>query len=270
MNKLEALKLLETELRLKGFSDNTIKSYKFFIEKFLGSMEKSIESLDNNDAKLFLAGLIDKYSGSSLGLAVAALRFFYSNILNKSLIDIDIPKRKKKLPVVLTRQEVKRLIENAPNGYARLIISFLYSTGLRVSELVGLKKKDIDLSQRIGWVRHGKGGKDRIFIIPERLVNEIEELMNNESEYLFPGRNGKLTIRAVEKMVKTAAIRAGIDKKVTPHTLRHSFATHLLDRGVDLRRIQELLGHSSINTTQIYTHVSIEELRKIRSPLDDL
>ncbi len=269
LGKDKALKILEAELRLKGFSVNTINTYKAFVSSFLDFIDKSLLDIDENDVKLFISSLMDHYSTNSLSLIIAAIKFFFENVLHKPL-NISPPKKEKKLPVVLSKQEVKSLIDNAPTYKSRVIISFLYSTGLRVSELVNLKKKDIDLTQGIGWVRAGKGAKDRVFIIPKSLRKDLEYFLNLPGEYLFMGRNNKLSVRAIQKIVSNAASRAKINKKVTPHTLRHSFATHLLEKGVDIRYIQELLGHSNLSTTQIYTHVSISDLKRINSPLDDL
>jgi len=139
---------------------------------------------------------------------------------------------------------------------------------------VNLKIPDLKFDEKIGYVRQAKGKKDRMFNIPEFLLKKLEKQVKMQQEanqeYLFTGPNGRLTDRNLQKIVKSTAKKAGIDKKVSPHTLRHSFATHLLENGTDIRKIQELLGHADLSTTQIYTHVSTEELKKIKSPLDDL
>ncbi len=261
----EELEGLKNELKLRGFSEKTLKAYIFFNEKFLSFIKKKPEDVNETDIKSYLASLIDKYENSSTNLAFSALRFFYETMLKKDLKNIVVPKRDKKMPVVLTKDEIKIMIESARNKKSKLIIKFLYSTGLRVSELVNVKKNDIEIKEKIGWVRKGKGNKDRIFILPESLTEELNEIMKAESDILFP-----VTTRAIQKIVKNTLRRAKITKKVSPHTLRHSYATHLLESGVDIRKIQELLGHSNLQTTQIYTHVSTEELKKIKSPLDIL
>lgn len=262
---LQELESLKNELKLRGFSEKTLKAYVFFNEKFLNFINKKPENVSETDIKSYLASLINRYENSSTNLAFSALRFFYETMLKKDLKNIVVPKREKKMPIVLTRDEIKTMIESARNKKSKLVIKFLYSTGLRVSELVNLKKNDIEIKEKIGWVRKGKGGKDRIFILPESLTEELNELMKADSEKIFP-----VTTRAIQKIVKNTIKRANITKKVSPHTLRHSYATHLLDSGVDIRKIQELLGHSNLQTTQIYTHVSTEELKKIKSPLDNL
>ena len=166
---------------------------------------------------------------------------------------------------------VKRLIDSADNRKSRLIISLLYSSGLRVSELVNLKIFDLNLDENIGWVRKGKGNKDRIFTISFNLAKEVKEYLDDKKDnvYLF-SKNDPLTTRNIQKIIKGTRIRAKINKKVTPHTLRHSFATHLLEQGTDIRLIQSLLGHSSLSTTQLYTHISTEQIKKIKNPFDEL
>jgi len=156
----------------------------------------------------------------------------------------------------------------------RTILEVLFSTGLRVSELTHLKILDLKFDEKIGHVRQGKGKKDRIFNIPDFLFNDLKEQSEKQKdkkeEYLFTGNKGKLTERNLQKIVQKASVRAGITKNVHTHTLRHSFATHLLENGVDIRHIQVLLGHSSISTTELYSHVSAESIKKIKSPIDNL
>lgn len=266
---MKELEKLKTELKLRGFSEKTILSYLFFNEKFLGFINKNPMDVEEEDIKQYLASIIDKKSMSTIALAVSSLRFFYESILGKKFPGLRIPKQDKKIPNVLTKDEVKKLIESTETKKSRLIISFLYSTGLRVSELTNLKINDLDMNEKIGYVRSGKGKKDRAFILPEKLLLELQGL-KKDSEYVFPGRNGRITPRNIQKIINKTAKKAGINKKVTPHTMRHSFGTHLLEDGVDIRKIQELLGHANLNTTQLYTHISTEELKKIKSPLDTL
>lgn len=262
---MEELTELLNELKLRGFSERTIKIYLFFNFKFLNFINKSSSDITEADIKSYLASLIGKYENSSINLAYSALKFYYETMLKKDMKNIIVPKREKKMPSVMNRDEIKKLIEFAKNEKSKLVIKFLYSTGLRVSELVNLEKKDLEINEKIGWVRKGKGAKDRIFILPVSLIEEIDNILKNKSERVFP-----MTVRAIQKIVKNTSIRAGIQKKISPHTLRHSFATHLLESGTDIRKIQELLGHSNLQTTQIYTHVSTEEIKKIKSPLDSL
>ncbi len=267
----QSIQKLETELKLRGFSDTTVKTYVFYTQKFLEFVNKVPDKITEDDIKSFLSEKIsNNMSSSSIALLRASLAFFYSEVLKKGTIKIKTPKISKKLPVVLTKEEVRKLISSTKNHKHRTVIKLLYSSGLRLSECVNLKPIDLELNDSVGWVRSGKGSKDRIFLLSDNLVKDFEKHMNLNQEYLFTGRNGKLSARAVQKIVREAAERAGIRKQISPHTLRHSFATHLLENGTDIRKIQKLLGHSNLQTTQIYAHVSTEELKKLKSPLDSL
>ncbi|MDO8509183.1 MAG: tyrosine-type recombinase/integrase [Nanoarchaeota archaeon] len=268
----EVLKKLKTELKIRGFSPLTLRNYSFFVEKFLLKSNKNENDLTQDDAKAYLGELFDSKSKNTIMLAAASLKFFYTEILGKEFSQIKMPKKDKKLPEVLTKEEVRKLIESADNIKSRLIISLLYSSGLRVSELVNLKKDDLNLQEKIGWVRRGKGGKDRLITLSVNLAGELKdyfEMKGKDKVYVF-SKDKPLTTRNIQKIIKGTRIRAGINKKVTPHTLRHSFATHLLEAGTDIRFIQSMLGHSSIATTQIYAHVSTDEIKKIKNPLDVL
>jgi integrase/recombinase XerD len=263
---------LNTEMRLRGFSERTIKAYIYHNKRFLGYIKKEEYEINEEDVKKYIGELISKdYSASSISLIRAALKFYYDEILKKDIINFKTPKSEKKLPVVLSKQEVRRLIANSGNERNMLIIKMLYSSGLRLSECINLKSNDIEFDEGIMWVRSGKGKKDRLAIISDSLSRELKRYIDkNNTEHIFSGPNGPFSPRYIEKIVKKAAEDAGIKKKVTPHTLRHCFATHLLESGVDIRKIQELLGHSNLQTTQIYTKVSKEELKKVKSPLDKL
>ncbi|MFC1685719.1 site-specific tyrosine recombinase/integron integrase [Nanoarchaeota archaeon] len=266
---MEELRKLETELRLRRKSAKTIKNYVFFNKKFLEYINKPASAISVDDVKSYLASM-DKLSTATLSLAIASLRFFYEKLLKKDIFqEIEVPKKEKRLPRVLTKGEVDQLIEGSDNRKSKLIISLLYASGLRVSELVNLKKEDLNIEEKVGWVRAGKGKKDRVFILSEKLIPQIRDFMQRYPEnILLFSKTNALTPRNIQKIVKNSSKKAGFTKKITPHTLRHSFATHLLEAGTDIRFIQELLGHSSLSTTQIYTHVSTEELKKIKSPLD--
>lgn len=270
MKKEEFLKRLETEIKISRFSEHTLKNYIFFNQKLLYFCDKDPEQIDKQDIKNFLASMSDKSTGSII-LCLAAIRFAYSRILNKDpTADVKRPKKEKKLPEVLTKDEVKKLIDSALTEKSKLIIKFLYSTGLRVSEIVNLKPQDLTLDEKTGIVRRGKGKKDRNFILAESIIPLIKDYMEkNPQEHVF-SKDKPLTTRDIQKIIKRAAQRAGIQKRVTPHTLRHSYATHLLEQGTDIRVIQTLLGHENLNTTQIYTHISTEAIKKVKNPLDSL
>lgn len=269
-----ALEQLETELKLRGFSERTIKSYLFYNDKFLQFSNKTPESIAEEDVRNYLAYLISdkKKNSATVALVRAALKFHYDDLLKKNIVTLKTPKIQKKLPTVLSREEVKKLIEYAPTYKSKLILMMLYSSGLRVSECCSLKATDLEFDQKMGWVRNGKGGKDRMFILSDGMIEGLRSHVSGKStEHLFANKSGTaLSARNIQKIVGTAARRAGITKKVSPHTLRHSFATHLLESGESIRKIQELLGHSNLQTTQIYTKVSMDELKKVKSPLDEL
>lgn len=268
---MQYLEVLKTELKLRGFSQLTVRNYAFFVEKFLTFTNKDPAQLDENDARSYLASLFESKSKNTIMLAAASLKFFYGEVLKKPVAAIKAPKKDKQLPEVLTKEEVKRMIDASDTKKSRLILSLLYSSGLRVSELVHLKPENLSLNENMGWVRKGKGAKDRRFILSETLAKDLDVyIKRNEGPYIFSKKDVPLTTRNIQKIVKKVKDKAGISKKVTPHTLRHSFATHLLEAGTDIRLIQTLLGHASLNTTQLYTHVSGEQLKRIQNPLDSL
>ncbi len=272
----DRFKKLTTEMKLRGFSPQTAKMYLFYNQKLLDYIKKEPVDITEDDIKDFLAYKLsdDSISSSTIALIKAALKFFYTEILRKNISQIKTPKRSKKLPIILSQNEIKNLIDKTENIKHRLIIELLYSTGLRLSECINLKYSDLDLNDGIGWVRMGKGLKDRIFIISEKfkkdLIDYREKSGSDGKGYIFLVNGKKMTYRGIQHAIKVSAKRAGIEKDVHVHTLRHSFATHLLENGVDIRKIQKLLGHSNLQTTQIYTQVSSEEIKKIKSPLDML
>lgn len=270
------LKQLQTELKLRGFSDRTVQTYLYQNKKFLEFINKNPEQIQESDIKEYLGHLLSdkKEAHSTVALAKAALKFCYDEILEKNIVTLKTPKLARKLPEVLTKKEMRRLLDAITHTKSRIMVKLLYSSGIRLSECLHLKVEELELDHKIGWVRAGKGAKDRMFILSEDVSIEIlhyVNAINRRSGYLFTRSDGKvLTPRNIQKIVKNAAQRAGIQKQITPHKLRHSFATHLLEGGTDIRIIQELLGHSNLQTTQIYTKVSQQQLRKVKSPLDSL
>ncbi|MBI4362360.1 MAG: tyrosine-type recombinase/integrase [Euryarchaeota archaeon] len=272
MPKTDPLGPLATELKLRGFSPRTVKAYLFYNRQFLAWASKSPAQVTPEDIRAFLASKIEGgMAAKSVGLVRAALRFFYEEVLERDIGKTRAPKAEKSLPVVLNPGEVRTLIDGIQNDKHRLMASMMYASGLRLSECIQLKVEDLEMDQGIGWVRGGKGRKDRLVILAKNLISDLKKyIRGRKTGPLFPGRRGFLHPSTVQKALQDAARRAGIQKPVSPHTLRHSFATHLLESGVDIRKIQELLGHSNLSTTQIYTRVSTEELKKIPSPLDSL
>ncbi len=269
---MESLDILKSELKLRGFSPLTVRNYTFFVQKFLEKTNKDHNNLDENDVKLFLSDMFDTKSKNTIMLAAASLKFYFQQVLKKDLSKIPLPKKERRLPEVLSKEEVLMLINSTDTLKSRLIISLLYSTGLRVSEIVNLKKDELNLNEKTGWVRKGKGSKDRLFVMSSSLAEEIREFMNNKAKdysYVF-SKDKPLTTRNIQKIISGTRQRANINKKVTPHTLRHSFATHLLEQGTDIRIIQAMLGHSSLSTTQVYTHISSDQLKRVKNPFDTL
>jgi integrase/recombinase XerD len=268
---MESLEKLKAELKLRGFSPLTVRNYCFFVQKFIEKTKKDQIEFNEDDVKAFLSEMFDTKSKNTIMLAAASLKFYFKEVLKKDFNGIPLPKKDKKLPEVLTKDEVVRLIEATDTLKSRLMISFLYSTGLRVSEIVNLKIEDLNLGDKTGWVRKGKGSKDRLFMLSEGLAEELKEYLSykKENKFIF-SKEKPLTTRNLQKIIQGTRQRAAINKKVTPHTLRHSFATHLLEQGTDIRTIQTMLGHSSLSTTQVYTHISNDQLRKVRNPLDGL
>jgi integrase/recombinase XerD len=276
MEQDKYLKKLETELKIRGFSQETVKAYTRHNADFLGFIKKASDSVSEDDLKSYLAYLMSdkKLSSSSVALVRSALLFFYNQVLAKGFAGIKTPKITRNPPAVLSKDEVKRLIDACVNDKSRLMVQLLYSSGLRVSECLHLRVEDMDFNEKICLVKQGKGKKDRATLFSNALAESLKDYMAKEgisSGLIFCNKAGdSVTARNVQKIVSGAAKRAGIRKIVTPHKLRHSFATHLLDSGVSIRVIQELLGHSNLQTTQIYTRVSKEHLRNVKSPLDDL
>ena len=267
---------LETELKIRGFSKRTVDTYLFHTKKFLEFVKKEPQIVVEDDAKRFIAHLMSelKYSPSSVNLALSSLKFFYNEILRNSAFNaVKAPKPERKLPTVLTKEEIRRLLSVTTNPKHKLLIEFMYSSGLRVSECVALKFDDLDFNEKIGKIKHGKGNKERYIILSDNLIIHLNSYLNERkysSAYIFSVKERPITTRQAQKVVKDAAKKAGIKKRVFCHALRSSFATHLLEGGTDIRIIQELLGHSNLATTQIYTKVSTQQLKKVKSPLDTL
>lgn len=275
MNTKAVLEKIKTELQIQGKSKQTQKAYCFYNEMFLNFIKKDPSKITEDDVKKFLGYLLSekKYDCSSAALARASLKFFYDNILKKKIMDdIKTPKKIRKIPDVPTKEEIKLLIDNSKSLRNKLLIEIMYSSGLRVSECSKLKLSDVNIEDKTGLLKSGKGGKDRFFILAETLIKDLKEYMkqNPKLTYIFPGKNDDepIGIRAIQRVVSRVAKRSGLKKHIYCHLLRHAFATHLLEYGVDIRLIQELLAHSNLQTTQFYTKVSKTQLKKVKSPLD--
>ncbi len=272
---LELLGKVELELNSRGFSAKTKKTYLFFIKDFLKHSKKNLTKLQDNDIKRYISHLITKkkYTNITANLAISSLKFFFGKVLQTDICNnIERPKKEKNLPIILSKNEIKQIINSTKNIKHRLVLKCIYGMGLRVSEIVNLKIEGIDFDRDLVKISSAKGNKQRYVMLPAGLKDEIADYikLQKPEKYLFSGRKNKYSIKSVQKIFESAIKKTKIKKKVSCHTLRHSFATHLLESGVDIRYIQVLLGHSKLQTTQIYTHVANHKLKDIQSPLDNL
>ena len=262
-------------MTVRRYSRNTINSYIHYNSELLKKSGKTPEEIKQEDITEFIFNKIgeDEISTSTVQIIINAVKFSYGEMLGKDFIyEIKSPKKDKKLPVVMSKNEVLRIIDNISNVKHKTIIMLIYSAGLRLNEAVTMKVKDIDLERGMINIRSAKGRKDRTTILSEKFKSLLEEYLAQyrPDDWLFEGQERRYPIhsRSVQHVFERAVVKAGITRRVSVHTLRHSFATHLLEQGVDVRYIQELLGHSSPNTTMIYTHVSTGKIKNIKSPLD--
>ncbi|MCR4422576.1 MAG: site-specific integrase [Exilispira sp.] len=270
-----SLNELNAQLLSRNFSEKTIKEYLYYNKDFLQFIKKEPCDINSQDIYNYFAYLVNtlKKSSSTVNVAYSALKFYYKNVINFSFFDIiKRPKRSKKLPEALSQSEVKKIIDITKNLKHKAILTLAYSSGLRVSEVVKLKFTDLDFEKSTIFIRNSKGKKDRITIFSKKAQTVISEFIKEyrPTYWLFEGWSSSrhLSIRSAQKIFEKAKFMASINKDVSIHCLRHSFATHLLENGVDIKYIQELLGHSSVKTTEIYTHVEKNRLEKIISPLD--
>ncbi|MBN2790360.1 MAG: tyrosine-type recombinase/integrase [Candidatus Delongbacteria bacterium] len=264
-------------LKLKNYSKATIKSYGHCFDLFLEHFKNvDINNLTKDDITSFLIKEHEK--GLSYGYQnqiINAIKFYYEKVLKqkRELYDIPRAKRPQKLPVVFSEEEVLKLIGSIDNLKHKSILYLIYSAGLRISEAVNMKIADIDSKRNVVIVRGGKGKKDRTTLLSEKLLLMLRKyyVQFRPKDFLFEGENGgQYSIKSIQNVFNRALTRSGIRKKATVHSLRHSFATHLLEHGTDLRYIQQLLGHNSSKTTEIYTHITKKGMDKIKSPLDNL
>src|ERR1700688_1081109 len=271
------------ELQRRNYAETTIDCYLRAVEDFSRHFHCSPDRLGPRHIREYQAELFQKrkFSPNTVTQHLAALRFFYVKTLKKawSITETPYPKKAVHLPTILSQQEVARLIERARPPVHRTLLMALYATGLRRAELARLKVSDIDSQRMVIHVRGGKGRKDRDVLLSPRLLDELRQhwrrLRRKPSVWLFPSRYGRssdrpITPKGIYHACKEAARRAALQKVVYPHTLRHCFATHLLEAGADLRTIQVLLGHGDLKETTIYLHLSQRHLHATASPLDSL
>lgn len=275
MDLIEALKKEGFRRKLRH---RTIVSYCFYFKKFLLFCGKEdSRKFTKKDVKDYINDVASRNcSGNTINVCLNSILFVLYNVLNKQWkLNIKFSKKSKKIPTMLSFEEVQDLINAIPNNKHRLMIMLLYGAGLRVGELVNLRVCDFEFDNNYGWVRDGKGGKDRIFIIAKNIkkiiTNYIQYHGLENNNYLFSGRNrSHISVESVACIIKKATLKAKINKNVHPHTLRHSFATHIIDLGNDVCTLQSLLGHSSTNTTMIYVHSSTRNMINANSPLEKL
>ncbi|UOD34843.1 site-specific integrase [Deferribacteraceae bacterium V6Fe1] len=273
----EILEQYKNRLTQKRYSENTIDIYCNYVKDFYNFFKNSnLEDVKTEEINKYILDLIKtkNISISQQNQRINAIKFYYEKVLGreKQYYTLYRPKKEHKLPKVLSKEEVKRLFDSCNNIKHQSILMLIYSAGLRRSELINLKISDIDSERMIVNIKGAKGKKDRMSLLSENMLKVLRDyyIAYKPKVYLFEGQTGgKYSPTSVANILKKAASNAGIKKKVTPHMLRHSFATHLLEQGTDLRYIQELLGHNSSKTTEIYTHVSKKAIDKIRNPIDD-
>lgn len=266
------------ELRIRSYSPRTVKAYSMALREFYrfadvqGHGMMNIQPFRLDFVKDFLLyKKSQNCSPKTLHVYLSAVKFFYLHILDfHEKIPIRFAKKELKLPVVLSHEEIVDLIRSRRNLKHRMILALAYGAGLRVSEVTNLQVCDLDFDQRLISIRHGKGAKDRMTILPETLIADLMEFVQDrpsDAPLFLSQRGGKMSARTLQKIFHHAMAATGNRKLATFHSLRHSFATHLVENNVNIRVIQQLLGHSSLKTTQMYTHVSTTTLRVVKSPL---
>jgi len=269
------------ELQRRHYSPETVRLYLFAVKDFASYFGKRPDHLGSEHLRQYQLYLLNerKLSVGSVIARTSALRFFFSKVLRRPYREIDLvyPKRPERLPSILSEEELARLIESAVTSYHRVILMTLYATGLRREELCRLKVEDVDSRRMVIHVRQGKGNKDRDVTLSPRLLEVLRAYWKwrKPKTYLFPSLYRKrpeqpIDSKTVWYAVREAARRAGIQKKVSPHLLRHSWATHLLERGTDLKTIQVLLGHVDLEATTIYLHLSQQHLQGVNNPIEAL
>jgi len=266
-----AIQKLIRALRLRNYSSKTIQAYTLQVRQYINFCGEKFENFGQEKVEDFiLNGQERGLSAQTLNLSIQALQFFYKFVLFRRFRKMSSLKKSQKLPVVLSLEEIQKILGVTQNQKHYLMLALSYGAGLRVSEVVAIQVKDVDFGGKVIRIRGAKGSKDRISVLPSALELNLREwcFAKGSNQLVFESdRGGKLTTRTVQKVFEASLARAGIQKEATFHSLRHSFATHLLESGSSLRVIQELLGHASSRTTERYTHVSSVFVGKVRSPL---
>ncbi len=265
-------------LKLRGYSPNTIKTYSNEFAQLLKTINNHpVDDLTPEKLRSFFLYCINtlKLSDNLIHSRINAVKFYFEQVLKREKMFLDIPRPKKPsiLPKAISTQDIKKMLLVSDNIKHQLLLKMCYGMGLRVSELVNLKITDIDSKRMQVLISQSKGKKDRYIILPESILDQLRiyYLEYKPNDYLFEGQNGgQYSVRSVQQVFKNAMKKAKINKKVGIHSLRHSYATHLIEQGTDIRFVQELLGHKNIKTTMIYTGLTDQAKRKIKSPLDSL
>lgn len=266
------------KLRELRYSENTIRTYTNSFEEFINYYHRyDVNNIDETQIIAYLRFLVTerKVSASYQNQAINAIKFYYERVLGgqRKFYFIERPLKEKTLPTVLSMAEIGEIIRNTENIKHRAMLMIVYSAGLRVSELVNLRISDVDSERNQVRIVQGKGKKDRYTLLSQKALTILRAYFRayQPKDWLFEGYNHeRYAVRSIQQVLKASVTKAGIKKKVSMHTLRHSFATHLLESGTDLRYIQSLLGHSSSKTTEIYTHITTKGFDQIKSPLDSL
>ncbi len=261
-----------------GYSDNTQKTYLHYLGLFCEHFDNvDLNDIDSRKIETFFYEMIqnNQLSYSAQSQYINAIKFYYEKVLGKpkNVYNLPRPRKPQSLPKVLSKNEIKKILDVTSNIKHKCIITLLYSAGLRRSELLNLKVKDIDSERMVLMINGSKGKKDRVTLLSSKILNLLRQYYKEYKPEIFlieGEEGGKYSATSISKILKKYATKAGIRKNVTPHMLRHSFATYLLEQGTDLRYIQELLGHNSSKTTEIYTHISKKAIDKIVNPIDDI
>lgn len=268
---------LKKEGLRRNLSPRTIETYCYCVEKFLRICRKKLNTITKADVENHVKHMIKwNKSPNTINVQINALKFFFEKVLKKKLtINVEHTIVRKSLPEYLTKEETSNLFEAISNRKHQLMIKFLYATGMRVMELASLRVRNFEFNDNYGWVRQGKGRKDRLFVIASKLKGELLDWVKendlSSGDWLFPGHKSKhVSPSTIRNIIKTATKKAKITKNVHPHTLRHSFATHLIQNGYAVTEVQPLLGHSKMETTMIYLHMASPNLLKVKSPYDTL
>ena len=278
VNQNAIIKMVE-QLKLKGYSESTIKTYQNELAQFLIALKHhSVDECDARKVRSYMLYCHEhlKLTENTLHSRLNALKFYFEQVLHRDKMffeEIPRPKKHSQLPKTIHANSIKKMLNKTTNLKHNTMLKLCYGMGLRVSEIINLKITDIDSNNMQVFIERGKGKKDRYVNLPQSVLEQLRIYYKEyqPKKYLFEGQHGgQYSIRSAQQVFKNALQKAGINKLVGIHSLRHSYATHLLEQGTDIRFIQELLGHNNIKTTLIYTNVSNNSIRKIISPLDNL